>query len=148
MGQNQFDKQIKDRLQFHESEVSSGLWENIESQLHDQGKRRLAPLYLITAVGSIFLFLGIAVYWFNKSVPSQPHKVRESIQKISPSVLNQTKNQITLPANESNIIISNQHTGHNPSPHFLTGSVESLPLSNTTSLNKANTTKDKQQEFS
>lgn len=57
MGQNQFDKQIKDRLQFHESEVSSGLWENIESQLHDQGKRRLAPLYLITAVGSIFYFL-------------------------------------------------------------------------------------------
>lgn len=148
MGQNQFDKQIKDRLQFHESEVSSGLWENIESQLHDQGKRRLAPLYLITTVGSIFLFLGIGIYWFNKSVPSQPHKVRESIQKISPSVLNQTKNQITLPANESDIIISNQNTGHNPSHHFLTGSGESLPLSNTISSKKTIVSKFKKQDLS
>jgi opacity protein-like surface antigen len=109
MGQNQFDKQIKDRLQFHESEVSPGLWENIEAKLQEEGKRRIAPFFLMAAIGTILIMISIGVYLLNNSDSPKSVKVSESVYPASPSAFNQNKYENTTPATNINNAVSGQN---------------------------------------
>lgn len=58
MGSHQFDKQIKDKLQFHKSGVDPVLWDKIEAHLPGPESSRRIPIWWIT---SIIVLTGVAL---------------------------------------------------------------------------------------
>jgi len=68
MGSHQFDKHIKDKLQFHKMEVPGGMWEKIEAGLPQKNKNRGIPFIGITTLSAaLFLFIFSAYYITNYS---------------------------------------------------------------------------------
>ena len=63
MGSNQFDKIIKDKVQFHQAEVDSGLWEKIEAGITDAEKTRRFPIFWFISISAVVLVsLGYLFY--------------------------------------------------------------------------------------
>lgn len=63
MGSHQFDKQIKDKLQFHKMDIPDGMWEKIEAGLPQKNKNRRLPFIGFAAMAAaLFLFMFSAYY--------------------------------------------------------------------------------------
>lgn len=73
MGSNQFDKIIKDKVQFHQAEVDSGLWDKIEAGITEAEKTRRFPIFWFISISTVVLVsLGYVFYSQSEKSASKP----------------------------------------------------------------------------
>ncbi len=73
MGSNQFDKIIKDKVQFHQTEVDSGLWDKIEAGITEAEKTRRFPIFWFISISAVVLVsLGYVFYSQSNQSTSKP----------------------------------------------------------------------------
>ena len=84
MGSHQFDKIIKDKLQFHKSKVDPILWDKIEAQLPGKEESRRVPFWWTnTAIIAGLIFVGTLV-WFmgNHATTNDRAPVTSSMKSV------------------------------------------------------------------
>jgi hypothetical protein len=97
MGSNQFDKIIKDKVQFHQAEVDSGLWDKIEAGITEAEKTRRFPIFWFISVSAVVLVsLGYVFYSQSEKSASKPSLPTDNKTYVS----NDKKDKIT-PADNS-----------------------------------------------
>jgi hypothetical protein len=97
MGSNQFDKIIKDKVQFHQAEVDSGLWDKIEAGITEAEKTRRFPIFWFISVSAVVLVsLGYVFYSPSEKSASKPSLPTDNKTYVS----NDKKDKIT-PADNS-----------------------------------------------
>jgi hypothetical protein len=106
MGSQQFDKQIKDKLQFHKSEVGPDLWGKIEAGLPEKAGRRPFPFFRVISLSVIFMlvFSSGFLYMYNHL----PEDARE-IKAISGNI--GTKKTPPYAGSKTSSASTDQHTG-------------------------------------
>lgn len=65
MGSHQFDKHIKDKLQFHKMGVPEGMWEKIEAGIPQKNKNRGLPFIGISAFSATMLLFMFSAYYIS-----------------------------------------------------------------------------------
>ena len=118
MGSHQFDKQIKDKLQFHKMDIPDGMWEKIEAGLPKKNKNRGLPFIgFIAIAAALFLFVFSAYYinhYSNYSINLKKEKQankQKSASRASAMNTAESKN-LSIAEVENNMAVSETTSGN------------------------------------
>ncbi|MFZ1704543.1 MAG: hypothetical protein WAT79_09345 [Saprospiraceae bacterium] len=113
MSLNHFDKQIKDRVQFHQADINPSLWDKIESNLPRENKKRYVSMYWKTLSLMIVSVGLVAIYYYTSFSISENKLPKTHVTPSSQNVFAATK-QVTLPYHNNEIEKNNLPNKNQP----------------------------------